>query len=66
MTKFSAEDFTTCEMCGKDSADGRGYCAECDYTTGKATLCPFCNKAMTEEGSVNNCFPCSYWENVTL
>lgn len=24
---------TTCEMCGKDSADQKGYCMECDYTT---------------------------------
>jgi len=33
MTKFNAEDFTTCEMCGKDSADKEGYCAECEHTT---------------------------------
>lgn len=40
--KFTAKDFTTCEMCWKDSAKydafGMSYCAECDhYTEVKST-----------------------------
>lgn len=30
---MNASDFKTCEMCGKDSADNKGYCMSCDHTT---------------------------------
>lgn len=59
------KQFTTCEQCGKDSANEKGYCAECDYTTAQGTACQFCKKVMRESANINECLPCGYWEEVT-